>query len=163
MANKANQSVTITFSKAVAGGGDQEGNLVVELDEEKNAGKSQFLYGEKAYFKVYKYPASMVLTLTSTDGAISSEGSGTSPEEENIAFSNTNEASSSKPVKSIDSSMWFGASLGSVSADGSKITASQSGIGVLNLKYKSDFLRYAIVVPVKDYDEYPVIVFISGE
>jgi hypothetical protein len=161
----ANQTITITFVSETGDGGGGAGNEIiqVELDSERNNGKTRFLFGEKAYFKIYKYPSTMRLTLDSTDGTIFDEGSGTSDEEELITFSNSNEGSADKPIKSVTSSNWIGRSLGSISAAGRTVTASQKGIGVLDFKYKADFIRKSISVPVKDgYDEYPVVVLVSG-
>jgi hypothetical protein len=163
----ANQTVTITFVSETAGegeGGADNQIIQIELDSEKNNGKNQFLFGEKAYFKIYKYPSTLNIVLDSTDGTIFDEGSGTSDEEELITFANSNEGSSDKPIQSVFSSTWIGRSLGAISASGRTVTASQLGIGVLDFKYKSDFIRKSITVPVKTgYDEYPVVVLVSGE
>lgn len=156
----ADQSITITFCSEVT---EEDQALVVELDDEMNNDKTQFLYGEKAYFKIYKYPSSLSLTITPSDGTIASEGSGTDDEEENITFVNTDTASSSKPVKSISSYSWLGNSLGAVSGLGTTVNASNEGVGVLKLDYKSDFVRYSITIGTQSEEEYPIVVFILGE
>lgn len=155
----AEQSISISFVTSEVAAGEA---LVVELDAEKNEDKTQFLYGEKAYFRVYTYPGDMDLTITESDGTITLEGSGESEEEEDIAFANVSEGSCSKPVKSITSSKWLGNSLGSVSAEGTKITTSKEGVAVLKLKYKADFRRYALSLSTKEEDSYTVIVYIQG-
>lgn len=156
----AEQSISISFVTASVAAGEA---LVVELDAEKNEDKTQFLYGEKAYFRVYSYPGSMAVTITESDGTITSEGSGTSDEEEDITFANTKEGSCSKPVKSIASSKWLGNSLGSVSAEGTKITASSEGVAVLKLGYTASYKSYALSLSAKDEDSYTVVVFVQGE
>ena len=160
----AEQSVSITFvTKEPDGGPDgTDAALVVELDAEKNEDKSQFLYGEKAYFRIYTYPGNMGITITESDGNVTSEGSGKSEEEEDIVFTDANEGSCSKPVSSIISSKWLGNSLGSVSAEGTKITVSSKGVAVLKLKYKASFRRYALSLSAKSEDSYTVIVYVQG-
>ena len=158
----AEQSIVVTFYTETAEGEEYQA-LAVELDDEMNDNKTQFRYGEKAYFRIFKYPSSLSITISKSDGTITSEGSGDSEEEATITFVNTDEGSVSKPVKSITSYEWLGNSLGSVSAVGTKIKASKSGIGVLKLTYRSDFIRHAISVSTKVEDTYPVVVFILGE
>jgi hypothetical protein len=156
----AEQSIVVTFHTEVA---EEYQALVVELDDEMNDDKTQFLYGEKAYFRIFKYPPSLSITIFKSDGTITSEGSGDSEEEDTITFVNTDEGAVSKPVKNITSYEWLGNSLGSVSAVGTKVKASQSGVAVLKLKYKSNFVRHAISVSTKEEEIYPVVVFIIGE
>ncbi len=157
----ADQSINITFVTAEVAGEAGEA-LVVDLDADMNDGKSQFEYGEKAYFRIFAYPASMTITVGKSDGTITLEGSGESEVEENIVFANTNTATSSKPVKSIVSQEWMGTSLGAVSANGTKITASQEGVAVLKLTYSADFERRALSLATKPEDEYIVVIFIKG-
>lgn len=155
----AEQSISISFVTEEVAAGEA---LVVELDADKNEDKTQFLYGEKAYFRVYRYPDSMTVTITESDGTITNEGSGSSDEEEDITFANTKEGSCSKPVKSITSSKWLGNSLGSVSAEGTKITASSKGVAVLKLGYTASYRSHALSLSAKDEDSYTVVVFVQG-
>lgn len=165
----ADSSITVTFVTQTSEDAEENNQSIhVELDDEKNLEvygeeKSQFLYGEKAYFRIYKYPDSLAISLTQSDGTLTNEGSGTSETSENISFTNTNEGSAAKPVNQITGSSWLGKSLGAVSAVGTTVSASQTGVGVLKLEYTSNFTRHAISVEQKTEDEYPVIVFISGE
>lgn len=156
----AEQSITINFYSEVA---EEDQRLVLDLDSDVNEEKTQFLYGEKCHFRVFKYPTDLVVTLHKSDGSISEEGSGVSEEEENITFVNTDSGSVSKPVRSVTSYEWLGASLGSVSAIGTAIKASQSGIAVLKLKYKSEFTRHAVSVSTKETETYPVVILAVGE
>lgn len=104
-----NSSITINF-QTTCDAVDGEGLIVVDSDEEMNAGKSCFLYGEKYYFKVYMFPINMVLDLIPTDGSISPEGSGVDiipitgivniddQAPEYVTFVNTIDANTSKPI-----------------------------------------------------------------
>ena len=155
----AEQSISIVFvTKEVAAGEA----LVVDLDKEKNEDKTQFVYGDRAYFRIYTYPEDMELIITESDGHVSSQGSGESEEEAFIVFKDTSEGSCSKPVSTLISSKWLGNSLGSISIEGTKITASSKGVAVLKLKYKADFRRYALGLSSKGEDTYTVVVYIQG-
>lgn len=156
----AEQSITINFQSEVT---EEDQALVIELDSEMNDEKTSFVYGEKAYFKIYKYPSDLVVTIEQSDGTITEEGSGTVDEEEFVSFVDTESSSVSKPVKEIADSEWFGNDLGAVSATGLTVEASQSGVGVLQLNYTSDFTRHAITIGEKSEELYPIIVFILGE
>ena len=153
------KSITITFVAIDPRAGD---SLVLELDSEKNDEETEFAYGTKAYFRAYTYPTSMSLEMTPTDGTITSEGSGSSDEEDFVSFVDTNEASLSKPCNTLTSTSWLGTSLGSVSILGDKITVSTKGTGVLKVVFKGSFRRYGLTLNERDEDSYPVIVFVEG-
>lgn len=158
-------SLTITFSKTGAG----IENIVIEPDEEKNDGKSSFLYGEKAYFKVFADP-DLELILKSTDGTLTDEGQGQEQVEEEITFLERAEQNTRKPCLSLTSYDWLGNSLASITKTGlflikCELTpepAGDNGIGLARLKYNTQFKRYGIKVLEKPYDEYSVIVNITG-
>lgn len=155
----AEQSISISFVTAEVAAGEA---LVVELDDDKNDDKTEFLYGETAHFRIYKYPSDMEVTITQSDGSISSEGGGTSEEEEDIIFTDTDESSCTKPAKSIISSNWLGNSLGSVSAEGTKISVSSKGVAVLRLKYKTEYTGRGLSLGGQGEDSYTVIVYVQG-
>jgi hypothetical protein len=166
----ANVSTTITFVSSVTGG---DGSISVELDEVMNNGKTQFPYGTKAYFKVYRTPESMNLSLYSTDGSIMSEGSGSdSITNEDLTFIKETTANTRYPVKSLGSYQWLGNNLGSLAlqAVGSNIVTlpgkvNDKGVflGIARLNYTTNFLRYSISIGQRDFEEYPVIVYIEGK
>ncbi|MEA3479749.1 MAG: hypothetical protein U9R60_16320, partial [Bacteroidota bacterium] len=89
-------SVTIDFEAVCVGA---ENYLSAELDSDLNEGRSCFHYGEPAYFRVYRYPEDMVITLESSDGAITKVGKDYSKEyAENISFINTDQGQVSKLI-----------------------------------------------------------------
>lgn len=179
MANAgAKQSIVVTFGTEVA----EEGQtLVVELDAEKHVEiygeeKSSFLYGEKAYFRVYKYPDDMPTTIKtsvsqSDPGAIRAEGSGITGENgleasnDTMQFTSTsgvNSSTTTKPIQAVVDSEWIGDSLGAISFEGVTVMASQAGLGVLDLNYKAAFTRYSLSISAKPHDEFTVIVMVIG-
>jgi hypothetical protein len=174
----AKQSIVVTFGTTTL----EEGQiLVVELDAEKHIEiygeeKSTFLYGEKAYFRVYKYPADMPIVIktsvSSTDpGAIRSEGSGVTGEgglaasNDTLQFTTTsgvNSVSATKPIKSVVDYEWIGDNLGAIATEGTTVTASKSALGVLDLNYKAAFSLYYLSISTKSQDEFTVIVMVIG-
>ena len=78
-----------------------------------------------------------------------------------VVFANVSEGSCSKPVDSIVSSIWLGNSLGSISVEGTKITAASKGVAVLKLKYESGFRRHGLTLSPKPDETYTVLVFIQ--
>ena len=154
------KAITITFISTTD---DSDLVLVLELDDEKNESATQFDYNTIAYFRAYTYPSDMKLDMSPTDGIISSQESGTSDDEEEfISFVDTNEAVLSKPCLTVVSTDWLGRSLGAISVDGTKVTSSKEGTGVLKIKYKSRFRRYGLYLTTRDEDTYPVIIYVVG-
>lgn len=156
-------SVTISFTTALPTGGGKD--VVIELDDEKNNGKTTFRYGEKAYFKIFYDPALNVV-VDKTDGILTDEGQGQETVEEFVSFIDSKEATLNKPCLNILSVEWLGNSLGSITQQGlySIITektpelGGSNGIGLAKIEYTTQFKRYAISIPEKNVDEYQVIV-----
>lgn len=168
MVNTVNSSITVTFATAA----DIEAGhmLYVELDGDKNAEeygseKSQFLYGEVAYFRVFKSPSDLKYDIVISDGSLTDHGKGTYVTKEDspemATFINTNTARSRLPVKTLTSQEWLGNSLGNVNvSDDVNLIAGKSGVGVLSYSITADFDRKGISVPNKNVPEYPVIIFV---
>lgn len=154
-------SLTITFKTITS-----DADIIIELDDERNNGKTEFMFGEKAYFKVFADP-SVNVSIRATDGTITNEGTGQDVVEENLQFIDSNEATTSKPILSISSYEWLGNSLGTITKKDVKTLQAEktpdplgdNGIGLLNVKYLSSFRRYAISVPqISGKNEYSVLV-----
>ncbi len=156
-------SLSITFTAS-----SETGDIVIELDDDRNNGKSEFLYGEKAYFKVF-YDPSLVLYVTSSDGTITSEGNGQEIVEDDYEFISDSEQTVSKPIMSIVDYTWLGNSLGTISKTGlytfecSDTPDPSNNIGVARVRYASQFARYAVTVGSKPYDTYNVVVSCVGK
>lgn len=158
----AKQIVTITFVVAP----DIEA-VYAELDDDRNDDKTQFVYDEKAYFKVFTTPANLSINLTSTDGSITFEGNGEEDIEELLVFTETeegeeNQVTVTRPITSLISTDWLGNSLGALSVEENVITASLLGIGVCKVTYRTSFRRYALYLSERDEDTYTVIVLIRS-
>jgi hypothetical protein len=145
-----------------AGNLETNANISVQLDSDRNGGKTRFLYGEKAYYQIFFSPETMTITQTASDGTISAEGSGEELIEEYVTFANTNNGNTNFPVNRISSSEWLGNNLGAISYVSKQITSSLSGTGILKVSYYANFTRYAISIPEKSDPEYYVVIYLSG-
>jgi len=156
-------SITITFTKV----GEGAENIVIELDEEKNKGKARFVYGDKAYFRVYSEGN---YKINSTDGSVVKVGSISSTEEEFVQFVDSKQVKVSKPINSLLSTNWFGKSLGNITKTDTftlecseDVDPSSGKIGIAKVKYASRYDLYYITLPKKPQPEYPVLVVVFAE
>ncbi len=156
--NIAKASIVLTFAASCAA---EDHFINVEMDDEKNQGKTCFLYGEKIYFRVFTSPKDMNIRLESSDGSIFNEGTDYFEYEEDIQFPNTNEANTQYPVDSVIWDDWLGNSLGSISISNTTIRTSKTGVAILKLRYRVSYRSYAITVGPRNYDEYPILVYIE--
>lgn len=170
----ANTALTVTFVTDVItddSGIPIDASVQVRLDSDRNEDRTRFLYGSKAYFQVFTAPSELTLELSSSDGNITEEGTGEETITTYVNFPDTNQGDVSFPVAEIlydldddglPGTRWLGEGLGAIHAEGDKIVASQSGIGVLKITYKANFRRYAISINDQGVSEYYVLVYILG-
>jgi len=155
------QTVTVDFQTATAASvvsTTDADRIVLELDSERNADKSEFNYGEKALVRAFSWPVDLVYGMASSDGEVTSEGNGTETLTEVLSFANTNEAALSKPCVQILSTEWLGSDLGNVTTVSSTtVRASRSGVGILEISYVASFRRFGVMLPARDRDDYPVL------
>ncbi len=164
-------SIAITFT-AVGEGSNQ---IIIELDEKRNKGKARFVYGDKAYFRIYT-PQGVKYSIHSTDGKISKVASFSSTEEELAQFIQDRDVNLQKPIGSIISTKWFGNSLDDTKHGGKIVkkdtftiecptqpNPSTGAIGIVDVKYSSHYDLYYITLTKKDEPEYPVLVVVSAE
>lgn len=160
MANsKTKSSISLTFTSVCDSGADDSKSISMELDEDRNIDGSCYLYGQKIYFRVSTLPEDLSYALTPSDGTINSEGQIEVEIEEEIQFEDSNEASTNKVIKLIQSMTWYGKDLGSLTKTGDNtVSASLSGVAIGTLKYTTDFKLYSITVPTREAQEWPVLI-----
>lgn len=163
----AEQSLTITFVTAT---GSAEESIKVDLNEQKHIevygeAKSQFFFGETAWFRIFTEPADLEYTVTVSDGTYAQGGPGTATfEDEIVTFPNTSEASVGYPVADIVSTEWLGRSLGALAPFGEKLKASQAGVAVAMVTYTASYRGGSISLTTREgYDEYQVLVYIASK
>ncbi|QWR78135.1 hypothetical protein [Candidatus Magnetomonas plexicatena] len=141
---------TVTFKSSCKSTGE---SIIVKADEDLNVdmsgnSKSSFTFGDKYYFRVYITSGISGYKITKSDGTVTANGTGKSVTvTESIKFENTDTASTSYPINSINSMTWYGTSLGKTkkSAD-MEITSESSGVAVAELRYESSYDSHYITV-----------------
>jgi hypothetical protein len=154
-------SITITFTAT----GESAEDIVIELDEERNKGKTTFAYGDKAYFRVY---SPVPYEVYSTAGIVEKVASLSSVEEEFVQFVDSNTARLSKPITGILGTKWFGKSLGTVTKTGTfevqcseQVDPKVGKIGIAKVKYSSSCGVFFVSLDKKPEPEYPVLVVVA--
>ena len=160
------ESISIRFTVA---GGAGELPIVIELDNEMNDGRTEFLFGSRAYFKIFS-PPGVNYQLRSSDGTILGEGNGLDTIKEYISFIEEKTATVSKPVVGPFTFTWLGVSLGNIikknffEVECEKQPGVENGCGIAYVEYQTQFNRYSITVqsPANDIKEYEVLVVAYG-
>lgn len=87
-------------------------------------------------------------------------------EDEEVTFSNTDEARASKPVRSGFSYTWYGTGLGAITvgADGMTLRAASSGVAIARVSYTTRARRYSLKAPTTSggRSEFPIAVYVIG-
>jgi hypothetical protein len=152
-------SVSVEFRTSCV---DADGILLVaELDDFLND-KNCFVYGDRIFFRVYHSEGT--ISITSSAGSISLVGANYNRLlAETIPFANTNEASLSKLIDSIQTCTWYGRDLGSILKTGNtSIKSTTSGVGVAYVSYMTKYDLYSITLGTQPYDSFPVIAYIEA-
>jgi hypothetical protein len=158
----AGASLTVSFVNATS-----NADVVVELDAERNAGKTQFAFGTKAYFKVFADP-SLNLNIDNSDGTVTPEGLGTDLITEELTAVDAQTQNTAKVMVSVADSEWYGNSMGAVTKTAAKTVVfeklpapgSANGVAIGQVKYYATFRRYAVQVPDKGVPTYNVLVVV---
>lgn len=158
-------SLAVTYSEepeGEEGAGSISGSI--ELDEVKNDGKSQFAPGDTAWFRIFVTPPDcLVEALQSTDGSVSGPGGAQTMAiaDEEITFTNSDSANTSKPIVGGVSVRWMGTPIrGAVSVTPSgALKLSQKGTGIAVVSYTTKYLPGSIRVNRITEDPYKVMVY----
>lgn len=183
MANeKKYQSANITINFSLEGG---DKYLSVELDEERNSGKSTFKFGSTAYFRVYTNAQN--IELIPTDGSISGGGGDVEEiQDEQITFSipallgadaglgfkkkvsdntaNLSKAALTSPAPIIKRICGEEMSIYVDPDDRTLLVPNKLGVAIYNVTYSTAYYSYSISVGQPagwdDSTDYPVMVAI---
>jgi len=126
-------SLKVTFTQNV-----ESGNLLLELDEEKNNGLTRFPPGQNAYLRLF--PAGANPQILCNMGSVEFSAKNLPLEvEEDILVVNSDSAATKYPVSEIVSVEWLGKHWGNgtVRVDGSRITFTKKVTGVLRVSYRT--------------------------
>jgi hypothetical protein len=163
-------AITASLVVEFDAGGDEEGILIAEVDSFEtglNQGNTNFVPGDSPGFLIYKTSNVVIDSITPSAGAISSLGSGFTPEpiEDHLIFTDERTIGVSKPIYSGFTSKWLGNHLGAVTITEQNVTAANQGVGVLKISYNSFFQKYRLTnVPtvLNGETSFPVVIYIVG-
>jgi len=167
----ANTTIKIQFGNSKDGSTSSNEHLSAEVDSRPtglNAGKTTFAPGDDAYILVYK---SDNVTITGTDcsaGSITAAGSATVELTEELTFEDDVTASLNVPAATagLNSTTWYGRSLGSISVGADKITctAGTKGVAVASVTYTATASAYKLSTPatLNGSTDYSILVLIQG-
>ena len=154
-------SIVINFEKS-----DASSYLTVELDSEKNQGKTAFRQGDNIYFKVY---SDVSYSIYVTSGSVVKEEALTESADikEVLSFIKTKTASVQKKVlgNSI-SQVWYGDNIGDLFKTGVTSveidTVEDEPIGVCEITYRSEYDVWRLIPPDGMPDDYAIVILITA-
>lgn len=171
---------TVVASLVVNFGEDSESDesniLRLEIDRRTevegglNLGKTQFYPGDSVHILRFISDNLSVITQDTTLGSLNNAGSGQIEVDEVLTVSRASEVSLNYPVSSNFSAVWLGNSysedgnqttISRTLFEGRKIIFSQSAIGLLRVRYNSNYQAFRLhSVPL---DELQAFVFVIAE
>jgi len=149
-----------------------ESAVKIESDTERNSGtngkvKTKFRYGDTAFFRVYA-PEPEKLSAAATDGTISDLGIFSDNHTESVLFASEDTAELERPAKKLTAYSWLGNSLDEISLrDPFTIRCGNNpktdGPAMSLVTYSSVYRLYGLTLSGRDFDEYPVAVYVSTD
>jgi hypothetical protein len=136
----------------------------VELDDERNGGKTQFSSGDTVFFKAYTSPPDMEVTGDASSGTLTKGAKGTGIVKEQLTFANAKTANLRYLANKITSFKWFGRDGGAPSVIGNQVTIPANTIGVLEVEYEADYTSWSLggVTIPSGLAQFPVLVVLVG-
>ena len=146
------------------------GYLSAQIDGRKrgglNRGRTTFVSGQTPHFLVHHGSGVTVSNLDTTSGDLYPDAPQVFQMEEELFFSGTNQARLSRPARSLDSWIWLGADLGTLTLgpDGMTLTAASSGLAIARVTYTVEALAWGLSSPLHlgGGREFPIAVRIQG-
>ena len=118
----------------------EDQDLILELDDVKNAGASSFVPGSDVWIRAYTQ--SPITVREATQGKLRVQGADLRIDnEEEIRFEDSQEAQIDRPFIEVLSAEWIGSGLGALTVSGRTVRASKQGYGVAKIAYTSAFTR----------------------
>ncbi|MBF0448825.1 MAG: hypothetical protein HQL67_11545 [Magnetococcales bacterium] len=154
---------------AVRGYLPANGNLSIQIDSRSdglNRGRTVFYGGTTAHFLVHADPTISNIGISSSSGSIFHNADQSYQITQDIVFDNSNRTRLSQPVSTIDSVIWVGTDLGSLSleADGDTVTAVSSGVAIARITCTIHAQSCGLTLPktVAGLDSFPITVQATG-
>lgn len=150
-----------------AGSGDQA-HLSATIDSRAdgyNQGRTSFRPGDVVYFLVHKSANVTYDHPVASAGGITSHGSTTVLQTDDLAFPNVRTATLSLPTSGIQSSQWLGNALGALSlVDEMTVQADVQGVAVARVTSAAPADVWSLSSPasINGLTDYSIIIFIQG-
>jgi hypothetical protein len=165
----ANATIRVQFGSSDGQGGTS-GHLSAEVDARPqglNSGKTSFSPGETVYLLVYKADNVSITDTICSAGSLSAQGTVTVPVTDELMFEDADSASLSVPARAgLNSSVWYGRSLGSLTLQPDKVTvkAQAKGVGVAKVSYEALAQVYALASPasLNGETDFSILALIKG-
>ncbi len=146
------------------------GYLSAQVDGRKqgglNRGRTTFVSGQTPHFLVHHGPGVTVSNLDTTSGDLYPDAPQVFQMEEDLFFSGTDQARLSRPARSLDSWIWLGSDLGTLTlgSDGMTLTADAFGLAIVRVTYTVEVLAWGLSSPLHlgGGRKFPIAVRIRG-
>lgn len=160
--SSASASTTVTFAIVQPDG--LNSSISVELDDEANGDKTTFLPGDTAHFLVHTNPENLAITLDTTIGSISANGSKSVAVSEQLTFIQSQSETLGKIPNGAVTTSWIGRAGGSPTISDSTVSLPAIINGVLNCTYNTTARAYrlaGVTIPT-GLDEIQALIVVSA-
>jgi hypothetical protein len=166
MSNAPTTTLRVSFGQSTGSGASY---LSAELDSREdglNAGNTQFVPGNVAWFLVHKGANVQIDGVESSAGTASLAGQVTYVKTEEVVFEGGKTASLSMPSQGISGVKWLGRNLGGLvlGDDGQTVTASTEGVAVAKVSYSVMATTGSLTSPsvIDGETEFSIAVIVTG-
>nr|CRH06119.1 conserved protein of unknown function [Candidatus Magnetococcus massalia] len=146
------------------------GHLSAEVDRRVdglNQGRTTYHSGGSAHLLVNQGPETIIQSITTSTGSLLPNPDQTYTVTDDVNFDGTNAATLSQPAQSIQSVIWLGNDLGTLTlaADAITVMAASSGVAIARITFIVRSRSWSLSAPeeVAGLDSFPVQVRIAGE
>lgn len=161
----ASASTTITFAIVQPDNADgSSSSIAVELDDAANNNKNTFQPGDTAHFLVHTNPPGLAISVDTTVGTISPNGTKSVAVTEQLTFIQSKEETLDRVPNGSVTTSWVGRAGGNPTVSGSNVTLSAAANGVLACSYETTAKAYklsGVTIPA-GLDEIQVLIVVSA-
>jgi hypothetical protein len=150
------------------GAGGAQAHLSAEIDSRTdgyNQGRTSFKPGDVVYFLVYKSANVTYDNPIASAGGITSHGSTSISQTDDLAFPNVRTATIGKPATGITASQWLGNALGALTlVDEMTVQAEAQGVAVARVTTAAPADLWSLTSPasINGLTDYSVLIYIQG-
>lgn len=157
-------STTITFAIVQPDNVDGSNpSISVELDDVANNNKSTFQPGDTAHFLVHTNPAGLAVSIDTTVGTVSANGTKSVPVQDQLVFIQSTEETLNRIPNGAVSTAWIGRAGGTPTVSGSSVTLADVTNGILACSYETTAKAYrlsGVTIPA-GLDEIQALIVVS--